>query len=299
MGDAVGVPYEFCDPMLLPPRDEIDVVPPPWFRVSGQCPPPGAWSDDGAQALCLLESLLERGRLDVDDLARRFLLWLRRGHLAVDGEVFDCGVQTARALERIEGGTPARQAGARGERENGNGSRMRVLPLALWHRGTDAELAADAREQSLPTHGHVRSQVCCALYCLWARRTLERVAEPWRAAATALRGLLAPGSAEREELEREVRPDEPPAPGSGSGYVVETLRGARWAVELNERFEDVVRAAISLGWDTDTTACVAGGIAGIRDGVGAIPARWLEALRGRELAEPLLRRLLDVHFAGP
>ena len=79
----------------------------------------------------------------------------------------------------------------------------------------------------------------------------------------------------------------------GSGYVVDCLRSARWATEQGS-YEAAVRAAIGLGHDTDTTACVAGGIAGVRDDVGAIPARWLEALRGRELVEPLLERLLAV-----
>ncbi len=66
---------------------------------------------------------------------------------------------------------------------------------------------------------------------------------------------------------------------------------AQRAVEQGP-YEEAVRAAISLGSDTDTTACVAGGIAGLRDGVAAIPARWLDALRGRAIVDPLLARLL-------
>jgi ADP-ribosylglycohydrolase len=54
----------------------------------------------------------------------------------------------------------------------------------------------------------------------------------------------------------------------------------------------VVRAAISLGDDTDTTACIAGGIAGLRFGLDAIPSRWRDHLRGRQLFEPLLAKLL-------
>jgi ADP-ribosylglycohydrolase len=52
------------------------------------------------------------------------------------------------------------------------------------------------------------------------------------------------------------------------------------------------RAAIALGNDTDTTACLAGGIAGLRDGIEAIPQRWRDGLRGKELSAPLLDRLL-------
>lgn len=210
--------------------------------------------------------------------------------MAVEGEVFDIGNQTARALGRLRAGVPPLEAGPSEERDNGNGSLMRVLPLALWHRGPDAVLAADAMTQSKVTHGHARSQLCCALYCLWARRVLDAAADPWPSAVASLRGLLGETSALREELEAHVRPDDPPG-GQGGGYVVDCLHSAHLAIEAGS-YEQVVKAAVALGEDTDTTACVAGGIAGLRDGFAAIPDRWRSALRGRTLYEPLLARLL-------
>jgi ADP-ribosylglycohydrolase len=89
-----------------------------------------------------------------------------------------------------------------------------------------------------------------------------------------------------------VRPDDVPV-GRGSGYVVDCLISARQAMQC-QSYEAVVKAAIALGHDTDTTACVAGGLAGIRDGIAAIPARWLSAMRGRSIAQPLLQRLLEL-----
>jgi ADP-ribosyl-[dinitrogen reductase] hydrolase len=56
--------------------------------------------------------------------------------------------------------------------------------------------------------------------------------------------------------------------------------------------ERAVKAAIALGDDTDTTACVAGGIVGVRGGARAIPERWLAALRGRDVLDPLIEQLL-------
>ena len=290
VGDALGVPYEFHEPEELPPADGIEYAPPIDFRRAHLGTPPGTWSDDGAQALCLLASLLDRGALDPEDLGQRLLAWYDRGYCAVGGRVFDVGVQTGLALQALRRGTPALQAGSTEQRALGNGSLMRVLPLALWHRGTDAALVADALAQSCLTHGHPRAQVCCALYCLWARRMLEGQPEPWGAAVAALRALYPEDSPERAELEWAIRPDEPPH-GRGDGYVVDCLRSARWAVEQGP-YEAAVRAAIGLGHDTDTTAAVAGGIAGIRDGIGAVPPRWREGLRGRELVDPLLERLV-------
>jgi ADP-ribosylglycohydrolase len=295
VGDALGVPYEFHRAASLPPAELLEMAPPPGFDRSHRGVPPGTYSDDGAQALCLLESLLARDRLDPDDLGGRLLRWYEAGHLAVGGVVFDVGVQTGAALRALAAGRPALEAGPRDERSNGNGSLMRALPLALWHRGDDAELARDADLQSRVTHGHARSRVCCALYCLWARRVLEGAADPWGAAVAALRALLPPDGEEREALEFHLRPDEPPD-GRGSGYVVDALRSARLCA-AEPSFEAAVRRAVALGDDTDTTACLTGGIAGLRDGLGAIPARWREALGGRDLWRPLLDRLVARHAA--
>jgi len=292
VGDALGVPYEFHPAPLIPAEGQIEFEPPAGFARSHGGVPPGTWSDDGAQALCLLASLLARGRLDPGDLARRLVAWADEGYLAVDGVVFDIGITTSRALHALRRGTPPHQAGPAGERDNGNGSLMRVLPLALWHEGPDAELVADARLQSRVTHGHARSQACCAAYCLWARRLLEDHPEPWASAVATLRELTGGDATLWAEVEPggPLRLDDPPG-GRGGGYVLDCLHSARLAAGAVD-FERTVRAAIRLGDDTDTTACVAGGIAGLRHGAAGIPARWREALRGRELLDPLLEALL-------
>lgn len=75
----MGVPYEFSRPKDLPPRAQIDLVLPPEFKRAHDQVPPGTWSDDGAQAPCLLASLLDCGRLDVGDLRRRLLAWYEDG----------------------------------------------------------------------------------------------------------------------------------------------------------------------------------------------------------------------------
>ncbi len=291
VGDALGVPYEFHPPHELPPREALEMAPPAQFRRAHAGVPPGTWSDDGAQALALLASLLDCGALDLDDFGRRLVAWYEQGELAVDRRVFDVGVQTAAAIRAMLRGVPAHAAGPSDEHANGNGSLMRVLPLALWHRGGDAELVRDAHAQSLLTHGHLRAQVCCAQYCLWARRLLSGVADAWEQAVAALRAIYGAESPAYAELEWHIRPHDLPE-GRGSGYVVDCLRSARLALQ-EPSYAEVVRAAIALGHDTDTTACVAGGLAGIRDGVAAIPEHWMSQLRGKELVEPLLKRLLE------
>ena len=291
IGDALGVPYEFSSPEALPPLAEIEMAPPSRFRRAHRGVPIGTWSDDGAQALCLLASLLHVGRLDVEDFGRRMLNWYEHGYMAVDGQVFDVGVQSAAALRSFRDGASVSQAARRDEQANGNGALMRVLPLALWHRGGDADLVRDASLSSIPTHGHMRSGLCCALYCLWIRRLLEGSSAPWADAKRSLQAIYGASTPASTELREHVCP-ETPAPGRGSGYVVDSLYSAL-QVQARGSYPDVVRAAIALGNDTDTTAAIAGGAAGVRDGLSAIPERWLHTLRGRELVEPLIEQLLD------
>lgn len=143
--------------------------------------------------------------------------------------MFDVGVQTARAIRAIAAGTPALQAASADSRANGNGSLMRALPLALWHRGPDADLVASGAAAAL-------------------RATIAATADPTER------------EADEAELELHIRPDDA-SPGHGGGYV-DCLRSARWAVAQGD-YERVVKVAIALGGDTDTTACVAGGIAGV------------------------------------
>ena len=270
---------------------EIEIIPPGGFRRSHTNTPPGTWSDDGAQALCLLISLLDCGKLDPDDLGQRFVTWYQSGYMAIDNHVFDVGVHTSQVLQAIAAGMPVLDAGAMGQDARGNGSLMRSLPLALWHQGHDAELVEDAHLQSRVTHGDAYCQVCCALYCLWARHLLEGTKTPWIVATQSLRQIYQSNPTFLDILDWAIRPDYP-AKGEGSGYVVDALQSARMVMGQG-RYEQVVKAAVALGDDTDTTACIAGGVAGIRDGVGAIPTRWLEQLRGQEIVLPLLERLLD------
>ena len=291
IGDAVGVPYEFYEPQCLPPIESIEMNPPAGFGRSHRDTPDGTWSDDGAQALCLLASLLNCDRLDPDDLGRRFVDWYRSGYLAVDNRVFDVGVHTGNVLIAIESGMPSLQAGAIGNQARGNGSLMRVLPLVLWHRGSDTDLIADAHLQSRVTHGDPYCQICCALYCLWARYILNCLPDPWEAASMTLRSVYKSTNPDfLAILDWAVRPEDP-AEGRGSGYVIDALRSARMVMAY-DCYELIIKHAIALGKDTDTTACIAGGIAGIRDGVDAIPDRWRKQLRGQEIFQPLLDRLI-------
>lgn len=292
VGDALGVPYEFQQTEEIPDLDQIEYHPPADFRRSHEGIPPGTWSDDGAQALCLLDSLLVCGRFDQADYARRLVDWYNEGYMAVDQNVFDVGITTGSSIRCLMNGISPENSGATGDYDNGNGSLMRVLPLALWHQGSDEDLVEAAHQQSHITHAHMRSKVCCALYCLWARNILREDSEPWTKALANLRRIYEGNAQATYELEWSVRPEQFEE-GSGSGYVVDSLRTA-FAIQRLPSFEAIVKAAVKIGNDTDTTACIAGGIAGLRFGLRSIPTRWIDGLRGKEIVEELLGKLRAV-----
>jgi ADP-ribosyl-[dinitrogen reductase] hydrolase len=297
VGDAMGVPWEFQRPEQLPPRDLIEMSPPVGYLRSHDGVPCGTWSDDGAQALCLLISLLECGKLCLPDLASKLLRWLDDGYMAVDDDVFDVGIQTSQALDRLRKGQLPETTGGATERENGNGSLMRVLSLALWHTGSDTALVADAHIQSLPTHAHPRSMVACAFYCLVARGYLQTLDDPWSSADRRLEQVYRtwPDLHGKEAFLDEfdvLRSFPEQHDPSGSGYVIDTIWSARRAME-EASFEGVIRTAIGFGNDTDTTAAVAGGLAGIQFGMAGISKRWLRQLRGFELIEKMIPHLRE------
>ena len=292
IGDALGVPYEFYPAEELPPMAQIEMVPPEGFRKSYAGVPAGTWSDDGAQALCLLESLLDCGRLDLGDFTGKLVDWLSHGRWTADGVVFDVGRQTLAALRAFSQGTPPEESGLVLPEGKGNGALMRTLPLALWHRGGDLDLVLDAHRQALPTHGHPCNQVCCALYCLTARRLLEALPfeAAYQAALACLRGIYG-GLPEIYQAELALLEPDGPQQGRGTGYVVDSLKSAVMILTRAQSYEDAVKQAIALGDDTDTTACITGGLAGILFGLESIPARWMETLQGRAAVTALAERL--------
>ena len=293
VGDALGVPYEFQ------PADRIGEV--TWRGHGTHDQPPGTWSDDGALMLALLDSLLSAG-FDTADQARRALDWQQAGAYAPGGDVFDIGNATAAALSRLRAGTPPEEAGAIDAL--GNGSLMRILPVALVVReADDADLAAMAARASRVTHGSAEAQVACALYVLVARRLLD--GEQDRAAALAgaranLRSVLAeaglPGSREAAapaEAVAALDAFEGWTGRRGGGRVVDSFWSAWEAFAAAPDYAAAVIAAVRYGNDTDTTAAIAGGLAGIYWGIDGIPGTWQRGLRDRHIPQALADRLVE------
>ena len=259
VGDALGVPYEFRD------RGTFECTGMASGGAHGQ--PVGTFSDDTSMMLATCDSVRVRGRVDVRDMSRKFNAWLREGAYTVDGTVFDVGNTVSAALG--EG------RGCVGERSNGNGSLMRIAPLAYTVADDDAVRAASAI-----THAHRTSTESCVclvnlIRYLIGGNPLELALKYSIPEGEEFAFLADVASRSRDEVR-------------SGGYVLDTLGAAIWCLANTGSYAECVLAAVNLGRDTDTTACVAGALAGAVYGYRAIPEEWLGVLRGKDVIEQCL-----------
>jgi len=282
LGDALGVPFEFKPGHQVPPMRDIALPMPAGFTRSHAGVPYGYWSDDTSQMLALLDSLRAHGgRFDWQDFSQRLLAWYDEGRYQPAGLVFDCGTQTRHALTLLRVGAYPSSAGTR----CGNGALMRVLPVAALPQayGVSEEAALQtAMAQSALTHPQAISRLLCAAYVQLAWTVVENgTPHSWRVAGfEALEQIgtrLLLSGLERKTLHALQASASRELP-SGSGYVVNTFWSALWALERAESVSDALRRAVSLGHDTDTVACVAGGLAGLTLPMDVLAQQWFSTL---------------------
>ncbi|MBL6082389.1 ADP-ribosylglycohydrolase family protein [Belnapia sp. T18] len=249
VGDAVGTTLEFClrdsYPLLT------DMVGGGPFRM-----PPGGWTDDTAMALGLADSLVELGRFDGADAMRRWLRWMGQGAYSHTGSCFDIGNQTAVALRRFQrdGSLPPPTDAA------GNGAIMRLAPVVLFALREPPErrrvVAVDlAARQARLTHNSDEAAATAEAMAGLLHDLLHGAGPEALGEVAAARNLVRSG-----------------------GYVLETWNAARWAVATTGSFREAVLAAANLGEDADTTAAVAGQMAGAMYGYAGIPSMGRERL---------------------
>jgi ADP-ribosyl-[dinitrogen reductase] hydrolase len=275
VGDALGAPFEFAPrgtfSARLPdrrPDGQGDMIGGGAFDWE-----PGEFTDDTQMGLALAGSLLDRGGYDPDDLWHRWQVWARASSDVGSTTRFALGHRDWRDVEHPDPGMTA-----------ANGALMRAFPLALVTLGSDVATArAVTVHQSLLTHAHPAAAWGAWLGVAMMRAgvvgddplaTLESelvvLSQQDRTTATRFTVMLDPAW-EPEDGDRER---------IGNGSVWGCLAQAVWALRRHDRFADVVAAVVDLGKDTDTVACVAGAIAGAREGASAIPSGWVGPVHG-------------------
>lgn len=283
IGDAVGVPYEFIPPNSIPDWDEIDIIPPAGFTRAWPQIKPGTYSDDGAQLLHVANNIANN-KLTAHDLHDSLVSWYKTGEFAVDNRVFDIGGQTIAALSMsVE---EVVKSFGKNKHCNGNGSLMRTLPVSFIRNRHD--IIPLSIELSKATHPHPWSLVCCVVYNLIARDLVtgisldDAIANSWHEAREYVPMELVDVVYDVENYA---------AASVGSGFVVNSLWSAIDAVQQSSTYEEAVKNAIKFGNDTDTTACIAGGLAGIIYGFENLPTKWVVGLRNRSQINEVINLL--------
>ena len=291
VGDALGVPVEFCE------RDELAAKPVTDMVGYGTYPyPEGCWSDDTSMSLAALDSLAS-GKLDFDDIMVKFGEWYYDDEYTPTGEMFDVGNTCSYAIDNyFAHHKPVEECGLTRERSNGNGSLMRIHPFVLYacakQMSIDEWLGVIVKASAL-THAHDRSKIGCLIYTFVLMSLLKDKGKGGIEDGLKKAKHYLNACAEFTPYERIFKNDFATLPRDeikSSGYVVDTLEAALWCLLTTANYRDCVLKAVNLGDDTDTVAAVAGGLAGVLYGYDAIPSEWLEALKRRDYIEEMCER---------
>ncbi|WP_203256190.1 ADP-ribosylglycohydrolase family protein [Hyunsoonleella ulvae] len=293
VGDALGVPYEFLsrDEMKERPAKEM-------IGYGSHNQPAGTWSDDSSLTFCLMEGLLEG--YNTKNIADKFIEWYDESYWTPHGHVFDIGVTTRQSIFYMKKGHTPEICGGMDEYSNGNGSLMRILPLVYFIKdieGIDERYQIVKNISSL-THAHLRSVIACFIYVEYALELLvnSNKIEAYQIIKNRVKTFLNTKDLNPQELgfyfdilEDDIYSIEEDRI-SGSGYVVNSLKASLWCFINMNNYEDAVMKAINLGEDTDTTAAIAGGLAGLYYGINSIPKTWRDKLVKYDEIEDLIFR---------
>ncbi|MCB1188854.1 MAG: ADP-ribosylglycohydrolase family protein [Leptospiraceae bacterium] len=298
IGDALGVPVEFKPRIYLKQNSVTDFI-----GNGSHNQPPGTWSDDSSLSFCLAESLTKG--FNLKDIANSFLKWYESGYMTPHGKAFGIGKTTSYALNRIKSGTDPLEAGGKNVKDNGNGSLMRILPLLFYldsNSFREDEKFEIIKKVSSITHGHSISIISCYIYIdfalyildeyslMEAYEKIQKEKEKYiehlsKSESTIFNRILSENI--KNISEDKIKSD---------GYVVDTLEASLWCLLSTKSYSEAVLKAVNLGLDTDTTATVTGGIAGLYYGLSNIPEKWISGIVESDFIFGLGNKLYTTYY---
>ncbi len=287
IGDAVGVPYEFTSREEMQANPATDMIGHGTYNQ-----PKGTWSDDSSLTFCLAESLV--GGYNLKDMSERFIKWVDEAYWTAHNQVFDIGITTSIAISRLrelidEGNLDElkRQKDYGNERDNGNGSLMRIIPLLFHIKGKPIKEQFNiVWEVSALTHRHIRAAMSCMIYLNLAEKLLEGIDKldaykEMRVEIAELWDAIDLSEKERKHFDKVIQNDIRDTSIDDlktGGYVIEVLESSIWFFLNKNSYKDTILSIINLGHDTDTSAAIAGGLAGLYYGRKGMPEKWVASL---------------------
>ncbi len=281
IGDALGVPVEFTSRESRKNKPIADMI-----GYGSHLVPEGTWSDDTSMSVAFMDSIINQNGIDYDDIMQRFCNWCNKAEYTATDRVFDIGITTRKALSSYYyKKSDALHSGVKDERSNGNGSLMRMLPVAMYlyvNDFSEKEEVDIINKISDLTHAHEISELGCKIYCDYMKKILSGIDKE-----TAYEELkdnqydiyYSPESVSKYSriLKDNIATiDEKDI--SSSGYIVSTLESSLWCTLNSNNYEEAVVRAVNLGEDTDTVGAITGGINGCIYGLNNIPQKWKSKL---------------------
>jgi ADP-ribosylglycohydrolase len=306
-GDAAGATLEFG--RSVPSSSEVDGA---MKMIGGGIwkTAPGQITDDGEMMLCLMRALAGRKTFDIEEVARQYLRW-------IESMPFDIGGTTTRGLKGgLQGSADSLHRGmwesARKHNlgSKANGALMRIAPLGVWgFRIPEAELVDAARSESRLTHPNPTCGDASALYCIAIRHLVLEAGDGEGAVRAARRWADRLGNREVSAWLEDAMNGVDVGYAPQIGFVKYGFTHAFRHLAAGTGYAESLRETLSGGGDTDTNACIVGGLVGARVGEEGIPENMKKALlscdttRGRERPEFLQTRaelpgLIDALLGG-
>ncbi|OHB94364.1 MAG: hypothetical protein A3E19_07470 [Planctomycetes bacterium RIFCSPHIGHO2_12_FULL_52_36] len=287
IGDALGMPFEGWSPASIKRQwKEKGFLPSP-SRGLG----PGQYTDDTLMALCHVHSLIERGRVEPEDISRKFIGWYDSGDLR------GIGGATAHAIRRLKKSHNWQESGATGEYAAGNGGAMRIAPVGLFYHNDLPALKEAVRKAVIITHNNPEAVAGALAVAYLVARSVRDELDPDTAIKDAS-NFIGPCKV-RENLQGAgellgsgATPEKALEILGTSGYVVETVASAVFCFLYSpDDFYKTVVNAVEGGVDSDTTAAVAGAISGSYNGIKKIPEDWLKGVENYDGIQDLAGKL--------
>ena len=283
IGDAMGVPTEFFTRDKLMANPVVDMIKAPYINQ-----PEGSWSDDTSMEIATVESFIEKKSFDYDDIMKKWVEWIRDGAYSCNGTAFGMGRTCLAAITKFYTGNKPLDCGLRDIKSNGNGSLMRILPIALYcysKRLDDNQIINLVNDISSLTHAHDISKMGCFIYVKFVIYLLSGLSK--EEAYNNIKNLdYSMYSDEAINVYDRILKNDIKEYSlktiKSTGYVVDTLECALWIFLNAESYKDCIVASTNIGDDTDTIGAIVGSMAGILYGYDSIPARWLDKLQRKD-----------------
>ncbi len=283
VGDAMGFPTEFSKREELLKNPVLEMIDSPDLGL-----PAGSWSDDTAMEIATIDSFIHKKCFDYKDIMDRWVKWINESEYTSTGVTFDIGRTCLKAIKKYCNGSAPLQCGSTSINENGNGSLMRILPVALYaytRNLDDISIQRLMDEMSSLTHAHEVSRLGCYIYvrfiiCLLKGYTKEEVYKYIQSLDYSSYSLNSINLYTRI-LNATIKYQAIDSIKS-TGYIVDTLECALWIFMNAMDYKESIIASTNIGGDTDTIGAIVGSMAGIYYGIDSIPSKWLDKLQRKE-----------------